>query len=156
IVNCRGREVAGSEQSRDNHYVPIWYQRGFMAANVNGLFYLDLNAVRSNDPIKRKLVERALPPLPPKRCFVQRELYTTIFAGVPNGEIARVLFGKMDDDGARAARAFAASDIPIVTPLFQSFFEYMSAQKLRTPKGLDWIKANYPKLSQVDLMVELQ
>src|SRR5690606_134297 len=29
-------------------------------------------------------------------------------------------------------------------------------QKLRTPKGLAWIKARYPALSQVELLIELQ
>jgi hypothetical protein len=145
-----------SQQTRDNHYVPVWYQRRFMAANVNGLFYLDLDAARSADPIKRKIVERAGRPLPPKRCFVERDLYTTVFAGVANDDIERRLFGRIDNDGAIATHAFAANDLAMVTEQFQAFFEYMSAQKLRTPKGLDWLKANYPKLSQAELMLELQ
>lgn len=143
-------------QSRHNHYVPAWYQREFMAPNVDGLFYSDLDAARSTDPIKRKLAERTLPPLPPSRCFSQLDLYTTVFAGVTNDEIERLLFGAIDNDGARAARAFAANDVSLITRLFREFFDYMSVQKLRTPKGLDWIKAKYPKLSQLDLMVELQ
>lgn len=32
----------------------------------------------------------------------------------------------------------------------------MGAQKLRTPKGLDWIRSRYPTLSQVELLVEMQ
>ena len=32
----------------------------------------------------------------------------------------------------------------------------MGAQKLRTPKGLDWIRSRYPALSQIELMIELQ
>lgn len=39
---------------------------------------------------------------------------------------------------------------------FQDFFEYLDAQKLRTPKGLDWIKSRYPTLSQLQLMREMQ
>jgi hypothetical protein len=143
-------------KSRHNHYVPVWYQRQFMAPDVDGLFYFDLDAARSSDPIKRKLVERALPPLPPSRCFSQLDLYTTVFAGIPNDEIERLLFGAIDNDGAIATRAFAANDVSMITRLFRQFFDYMSAQKLRTPKGLDWIRANYPKLSQLDLMLELQ
>lgn len=32
----------------------------------------------------------------------------------------------------------------------------MDAQKIRTPKGLDWIKIKYPRLSQFQLMLEMQ
>jgi len=39
---------------------------------------------------------------------------------------------------------------------FQTFFEYLDIQKIRTPKGLDWLKAQYPKLSQNELMYEMQ
>lgn len=39
---------------------------------------------------------------------------------------------------------------------FQRFFEYLSVQKLRTPKGLDWIRGQYPSLSQIELMIEMQ
>lgn len=156
--NPRRRKALAKKpgQSRHNHYVPIWYQRQFMAPDVNGLFYFDLDAARSDDPVVRKRVGRGLPPLPPSRCFSQLDLYTTIFAGTPNDEIERLLFGAIDNDGARAARALAANDVSLITQLFRHFFNYVSVQKLRTPKGLDWIKAKYPTLSQSDLMVEMQ
>jgi len=127
-----------------------------MAHGVNGLIYLDLEASAKADPIRRSLVERRLPPLPPARCFSQHDLYTTMFGGIPNDEIERLLFGSIDNDGANAVRAFASNDLAGMTRLFREFFDYISVQKLRTPKGLDWIKANYPKLSQIDLMTELQ
>jgi hypothetical protein len=40
--------------------------------------------------------------------------------------------------------------------LFEQFFEYLSAQKVRTPKGLDWIKSKYLTLTQLELMLEMQ
>jgi hypothetical protein len=39
---------------------------------------------------------------------------------------------------------------------FQTFFEFLDIQKIRTPKGLDWLKAQYPALSQNELMLEMQ
>lgn len=36
------------------------------------------------------------------------------------------------------------------------FFIYLDAQKLRTPKGLDWVKSKYPELIQIQLMTEMQ
>ncbi|EAY3207388.1 DUF4238 domain-containing protein, partial [Salmonella enterica] len=39
---------------------------------------------------------------------------------------------------------------------FQSFFIYIDAQKIRTPKGLDWIRSKYPSLSSNELMQEMQ
>ena len=48
------------------------------------------------------------------------------------------------------------NDQRVIHKYFQKFFEYIDAQKLRTPKGLDWIKSRYPNLTQVDLMLEMQ
>ena len=39
---------------------------------------------------------------------------------------------------------------------FQTLFEFLDIQKIRTPKGLDWLKAQYPALSQNELMFEMQ
>jgi len=35
-------------------------------------------------------------------------------------------------------------------------FEYIDIQKLRTPKGLAWLKSQYPSLTQNELMMEMQ
>ena len=39
---------------------------------------------------------------------------------------------------------------------FQDFFEFLDIQKIRTPKGLDSLKAQYPALTQNELMFEMQ
>lgn len=39
---------------------------------------------------------------------------------------------------------------------FQDFFGYLDAQKLRTPKGLDWTKSRYSSLDQLQLMREMR
>lgn len=53
-------------------------------------------------------------------------------------------------------RAFSGSDEGEWISKFLSFFEYIDAQKLRTPKGLEWLKKQYPELSQNELMLEMQ
>jgi hypothetical protein len=90
------------------------------------------------------------------RCFFEYDFYTTHFGSIVNDEVEKYLFGTIDDQGAKAVRAFVRGDHADVHDSFQEFFEYMAAQKLRTPNGLDWIRSCYGSLGQVDLMVEMQ
>jgi len=73
-----------------------------------------------------------------------------------NDEIERKLFGNIDTEGAKAVRAYAGGDPTECHQNFESLFEYIDIQKLRTPKGLAWLKAQYPSLTQNELMVEMQ
>ena len=90
------------------------------------------------------------------RAFFQTDLYSTIFGTSVNDEIERRLFGDIDGRGSKAVRAFVGTDEREWHQHFQTFFEYLDAQKIRTPKGLDWLKAQYPALSQNELMFEMQ
>lgn len=144
------------QQTRDNHYVPQWYQRGFLALGQSRLFYLNLDPDRKTLPGGRQVQHTALREWGPKQCFVEYDLYTTHFGRIVNDDVEKYLFGAIDRKGAIAVRAFAQGDHADVHESFQDFFEYMAAQKLRTPKGLDWIRSCYGTLSQVDLMVEMQ
>lgn len=87
---------------------------------------------------------------------MEEDLYTTRFGSVINDEVERYLFGAIDRLGAPAVRAFASGDEVGIHKSFQHFFSYLDAQKIRTPKGLDWIKSRYPRLTQVGLMIEMQ
>ena len=142
--------------SRRNHYVPKWYQKGFSCGTRSTLHYLDLHPLSRQLPNGRTITARNLQLLSPKRCFVEEDLYTTQFGQTINDEVERFLFGSIDASGALAVRAFAGNDPRAIHNHFQSFFAYLDAQKLRTPKGLDWIEIRYPSLTQVDLMVEMQ
>ncbi len=92
----------------------------------------------------------------PRNCFWKKDLYTTAFFGIPNDEIERYLFGKIDTFGSPALHALIDHDIARLHQLFIKFFEYMDAQKLRTPKGLDWIRSRYPALTHLELLIEMQ
>jgi hypothetical protein len=65
-----------------------------------------------------------------------------------NGAFAAGLFGDIDGRGSKAVRAFIGTDEREWHQHFQTFFEFLDIQKIRTPKGLDWLKAQYPALSQ--------
>lgn len=144
------------QQTRNNHYVPQWYQRGFLAPGQSRLFHLNLAPDRKTLPDGRQVPRTALHEWGTKNCFVEYDLYTTHFGPIVNDEVEKYLFGAIDDRGAKAVRAFALGNHADVHETFQDFFEHMAAQKLRTPKGLDWIRSCYGALDQVDLMVEMQ
>ncbi|MDH3031448.1 DUF4238 domain-containing protein [Methylobacterium fujisawaense] len=142
--------------TRDNHYVPIWYQRGFLESGSNQLAYRDLTPEEHRLPDGSTRIGRSRFKSSPKQCFVQTDLYTTFFGPVVNDEIERRLFGAIDTDGAPAIKAFISEDVSAWHHHFQTLFRFIDIQKLRTPKGLDWLRGRYPKLSQNELMMEMQ
>ena len=142
--------------ARQNHYVPIWYQKGFIIGPRTTLQYLDLDPQKTELPNGSVIVGEELKLRSPQRCFREKDLYTTRFGRSLNDEVEKFLFGAIDASGATAVNAFVGSDPQMIHGYFQQFFEYLNAQKLRTPKGLDWIKSSYPSLTQVDLMLEMQ
>ena len=139
------------QHTHENHYVPVWYQKRFIPAPGAQLFYLDLSP-----PIYPKGPGKSLTKRAPKSSFKTTDLYTTWSGGQPNDEIERMLFGEIDNAGAVAVRQLANSQPEDVHHAFEPFFEYLGAQKLRTPKGLDWINAHYSLLDQSGLMREMQ
>ena len=144
------------QPSRHNHYVPKWYQKGFICGTRSTIYYLDLDPPTRELPGGRTILGNAHRLRPPKRCFQEKDLYTTWFGCMLNDDIERHLFGSIDTIGAAAVRAFISNNAQDIHRYFQRFFEYLDAQKLRTPKGLDWIKTKYPNLTQLDLMMEMQ
>lgn len=145
--------VPSQGPSRENHYVPEWYQRGFQVAGAHN-WLLDISPPRSRPdgtPILARPHQR-----PPKACFWQNDLYITRFGEYVNDQIETVLFQGIDDYGAAAVRAFICGDVVQVHNQYQRILGYLGAQKLRTPRGLDWIRSRYPALSQLELMREMQ
>lgn len=142
--------------TRQNHYVPIWYQKGFIIGPKKNLHYLDLDPPKFVLSDGREIARKAVTARAPKSCFWAEDLYTTRFGSTLNDEVEKYLFGEIDDFGAKAVRAFANNDVVAIHKLFLRFFQYLDAQKLRTPKGLDWINSKYFSLTQLDLMLEMQ
>jgi hypothetical protein len=143
-------------KTRNNHYVPQWYQGGFFEPGRNTYSYLDLSPRQHALPDGRVITEKSKFASPTSRAFCQRDLYSTFFGTSVNDEIERKLFGDIDTRGAHAVRAFVSEDVSEWHRHFASFFEYLDSQKIRTPKGLAWLRAQYPRLTQNDLMFEMQ
>ena len=143
--------------TRNNHYVPQWYQEGFFEPGHSSLAYVDMTPDRRIFPDGRVIVQNsAWDDTSTSKAFRQKDLYSTFFGTSVNDEIERRLFGDIDGRGSKAVRAFIGADEREWHQHFQTFFEFLDIQKIRTPKGLDWLKAQYPALSQNDLMFEMQ
>ena len=133
-----------SPEYRNNHYVPQWYQRRFIPeGQVNReLFYLRLKPGSFVDPRGVTHTRKAVRRLGPRHCFAENDLYTTPFAGMKSRDIERLFFGQIDTRGKDAVEFFARYDhTDIDGDAFQNLLLYLSTQKLRTPKGLDWLAA---------------
>ena len=147
---------ATMSNARDNHYVPIWYQRGFLEPGADQLAYRDKQPEEHRLPDGSTRLGRSRFKSSPKQCFFERDLYTTFFGTLTNDEVEKRLFGAIDTEGARAIKAFIGDDVSAWHHHFQTLFRFIDIQKLRTPKGLDWLRTRYPKLSQNQLMMEMQ
>lgn len=144
-------------KTRNNHYVPQWYQQGFFEPGRSSIAFVDMTPERRILPDGRVITQNgAWNDTPTSKAFVQEDLYSTFFGTSVNDEVERRLFGDIDGRGSQAVRAFSGTDVREWHKHFQTFFEYLDIQKIRTPKGLDWLKAQYPKLSQNELMYEMQ
>ena len=143
--------------TRNNHYVPQWYQEGFFEPGRSSLAYVDMTPDRQVLADGRVITQRgAWDDTPTSLAFRQKDLYSTFFGTSVNDEIERRLFGDVDGRGSKAVRAFIGTDMREWHQHFQTFFEFLDIQKIRTPKGLDWLKAQYPALTQNELMFEMQ
>jgi len=143
--------------TRRNHYVPEWYQRRFLSSKKDALYYLDLCPPLIELPNGERNSLNAMHwPFSPSQCFCEKDLYTTHFYGFINDEIERYLFGRIDNIGAKAVNAMAEQEFESLHDNFQNFFEYIDIQKIRTPKGLAWLKSKYPNLTHNQLLYEMQ
>lgn len=140
--------------TKDNHYIPQWHQKGFMDERDDQLCHLTRKEITLPSG-ELKIIGKPKWYSPAQR-FYEEHLYSTFFGEVVNDEIEQKLFGPIDDNGSKAVRGFLSDDQAQWHENFEDFFTYLDAQKLRTPKGLDWIQSKYPQLNQSQLMVEMQ
>ena len=127
-----------SDEYRDHHYVPQWYQKRFMPQGEHEWFYLDLKPETLTDPRGVPHVRRAVKRQGAKKSFFERDLYTTKLHGVETRDIEKYFFGDIDSKGLPAVEYFDQFTHPPAAggSAFRDFLLYMSTQKLRTPKGL--------------------
>ena len=70
---------------------------------------------------------------------------------MPPDLIEKTLFDDIDRNGAKAVKGWISGDFIKEHNFNQAFYEYLDAQKIRTPKGLGWLKRKYPNLNQNQL-----
>ena len=152
--------------TRKNHYVPQWHQESFFGPEKTTYFLLDLKPSTFKRPDGTLASGRCLFDSPTSRAFVAQDLYSTFFGVEVNDEIEKMFFGDIDRRGADAVRAFCGDDQGAWHQHFEDLFEFLDIQKLRTPKGLAWLRQQYPEIgrlgeilpavAQNQLMVEMQ
>jgi hypothetical protein len=123
-------------KTRNNHYVPQWYQEGFFELGRNTLSYLDLAPPRKVLNDGRVITERAIFDSPTSRAFRQMDLYSTFFGTSVNDEIERRLFGDIDARGRMpfgpSQELMPASGIAI----FKLFSNTSTSRRFARPR--DW------------------
>jgi hypothetical protein len=87
-----------SNEYRNNHYVPVWYQKRFLppGATSNELFYRDLKPGPFTDARGVVHERRAVKNTGCRRCFSVNDLYITHFGGIESKELERLFFGTVD------------------------------------------------------------
>jgi len=141
---------------RHNHYVPVWFQKRFMNPGESKYYRLD----RKPDPIRNtgeNLFRYEIHHWSPKRIFVEDDLYTTRLGQNINIDIEKFFFGQIDNEGKSAVEYMADLGYPDYNGrLFEQFMEFMSVQKLRTPKGIEWLRRISPRRDSNSILQLLQ
>lgn len=145
------------ELSRRHHYVPIWYQKGFLAPGQTAFKILDLHPEEFKDA--RGVVRgraRSILDKGPDAHFWEPDLYTIRWLGQVDDRIERQLFGAIDTQGKTAIEAWLAEDWNAIHGTYWQVYEFMDALRLRTPKGLRFIETTARAKDQLDRMIALQ
>ena len=143
-------------QSHKHHYVPEWYQRRFLAPGQTSFKILDLHPPIFSRPNGTNVSARDILTKGPKAFFFELDLYTTRWLGTANDEIERMLFGAIDRKGKKAIDAYVAADWKTVHFTYFDMYEFMDALRLRTPKGLQFVRWVTQATNQPDLMIKMQ
>ena len=139
-----------------NHYVPVWYQNRFIPPTQldRSLYYLDLKPGVFTDA-KGKVTHEytGLHKRGPKGCFVEKDLYTTYLGSEASTGIEQSFFGPIDRNGKIGVEYFSDYEYQTVDYAAYDFMiNFLSTQKLRTPKGLGWLSNELGTTDHDDLL----
>ena len=144
-------------RSFKHHYVPEWYQRRFMLKDETAYYRLDLNPEIITRPDGTQHKKGEIKTKGPGKFFYEIDLYTTKYFSIENDDIEKYLFGKIDTRGSLALSALVSKNwMAELHPHFIHFFDYMDAQRIRTPKGLKWIISLFKPKDYNDLLHKMQ
>jgi len=143
-----------SEEYRNHHYVPQWYQKKFMLPGESELFYLDMKPESFSDPRGVVHKKKSLWRQGSKKCFVEENLYTIKIHGIEVKDIEKYFFGEIDTKGKPAVEYFADFTYPLKSwgNSLSDIVLYMSTQKLRTPKGLSFLSDKIGSTRKDDIL----
>jgi hypothetical protein len=144
-------------KSRIHHYVPRWYQKRFLPAGQQTLFYLDLKP----ENVKRgrvRFTRKDLRYWHPSRCFCVDDLYSMRFGKAITDVLEKRFFGVVDKRGAAAVRFFDSYEGMKggINEAFRDLIMYMGAQRFRTPRGLDWMKRHIGAKDQTSALIAMR
>lgn len=130
--------MANDDEYRNNHYVPQWYQRRFLAPFGRTNFrVLDLQPEKFRDSRGKTQTANQFHSLGTRKAFRQFDLYTTRFGAEISTEIEQEFFGALDQRSPRILDFWETFEHPNWDgETFQATLPLISVQKLRTPKGL--------------------
>ena len=143
---------------RNNHYVPVWYQKRFLPKDMKDqeLFYLDLKPDTFTDRRGISHTKRRIRKLGFKYCFSKRNLYTTTFGSEESVMIEQLFFGKIDKHGKHGIEYFTNFEHPSAdSRAFHNLIFFLSTQKLRTPKGLGWLNNIIPNPNRDKILMAM-
>jgi len=147
-----------AQVSHEHHYVPEWYQKRFLIGGATELHRLALKPVRIQAPNGHSYYEKNYLRRPPSRLFRTKDLYLLRFGRHETDAIEKRFFGVVDRVGYRAIDFFAKFDGPTkgIQEAHRDILSYMSAQRFRTPRGLDWLKGQSNRAHQTVLLLLTQ
>ncbi|WP_323847031.1 hypothetical protein [Microbulbifer magnicolonia] len=120
-------------------------------------YRLDLSPERIITPDGREVKKGEVLVKGPGKFFFEIDLYTTKYFGVENDDIEKYLFGRIDTDGSAAVAALSSQNwMREIHDHILNYYEYMDAQRLRTPKGLSWLIGLVKPKNYNDLLIGMQ
>lgn len=148
------------DQYKRNHYVPVWYQKGFLSPTApdKELYYLDLAPPQFKDGRGTIRTKRSLRRQGPKKCFFQDDLYTTFLNSKRFTDIEELFFGEIDRQAPAALAYFNdfAHNKARTHQAFHTFLLHLCTQKLRTPKGLAWLRKEVEFEDKAIVLMQMQ
>jgi len=153
-------------ETKRHHFVPEWYQRLFLPDGRGEFWVFDkqpethklcpdgkVRTIRNKDTFRRG----------PHALFQRDNLYSIKLRGIREDAIERLLFGNIDDRGAKACRMLQAwpgsrgfgplkempKEFGHPSERMQDLLEFINAQKIRTPKGIDQVKRDLATRGQI-------
>ncbi len=143
------------DEAKSQHYVQQAYQEGFFEDGKTNFWILDKNMlVKPNGEIENNLIrERGT-----RVCFEGDFFYASNYYKEKD-YLEKKFFGPIDASGAESLKYMLSDDKHILpgADVGMNLLKYISAQKFRTPKGLELIRESFSgNLSREKLLEILQ